>query len=127
LPDGTARQSALTEAFHAAHERLYGFRDEEAPIELSTARLAIIGRVAPVTLPRLAPIAAEPVARTTRRVFLGDGWIEAAVHDRADLGAGQCIAGPAIIEQDDTTTPVLPGWRVRVDDYGNLDLTRGAA
>jgi N-methylhydantoinase A len=35
--------------------------------------------------------------------------------------------GPAIIEQDDTTTPVLPGWAAHVDDHGNLDLAPGAA
>ena len=122
LPHGSAEQALLTEAFHAAHERLYGFREEEAPIEVSTARLAIIGRVAPVTLPRLAPRAEPPAPRIRRPVFLGDGWVEAAVYDRAALGAGQGITGPAIIEQEDTTTPVLPGWHARVDDYGNLDL-----
>jgi N-methylhydantoinase A len=124
LPDGAAGQALLTEAFHAAHERLYGFRDIAAPIELSTARLAIIGRVDPVALPHLARRAEPPEPRVRRPVFLGDGWVEAAVYDRAALGAEQQIAGPAIIEQEDTTTLVLSGWQVRVDDHGNLDLTR---
>jgi N-methylhydantoinase A len=127
LPHGSTERTLLTEAFHAAHERLYGFRDEEASIELSTARLAIIGRVAPVTLPRLAPRAEPPAPRIRRSIFLGDGWVEAAVYDRAALGAGQCVTGPAIIEQEDTTTPVLAGWHARADDYGNLHLARGPA
>jgi N-methylhydantoinase A len=127
LSHGSSERTLLAEAFHAAHERLYGFREEEAPIELSTARLAIIGRVAPVPLPRVAPRAEPPAPRIRRPVFLGDGWVEAAVYDRAALGAGQCITGPAIIEQEDTTTPVLPGWRARVDDYGNLDLATSEA
>ncbi len=127
LSHGSAERTLLTEAFHAAHEQLYGFRDEEAPIELSTARLAIIGRVVPVTLPRLAPRAEPPAPRIRRPIFLGDGWTEAPVYDRAALGAGHCITGPAIIEQEDTTTLVLPGWNARVDDYGNLDLARGPA
>jgi N-methylhydantoinase A len=124
LPHGSADQTLLTEAFHVAHERLYGFRDEVAPIELSTARLAIIGRVDPVTLPRMTAHAEPPVPHIRRPVFLGDGWVEAAVYNRVTLGAGQRIAGPAIIEQEDTTTLVLSGWRARVDDYGNLDLAR---
>ena len=114
----------MTEAFHIAHERLYGFRDEAAPIELSTARLAIIGRVDPVTLPRMTAHAGPPEPRTRRPIFLGAGWVEAAVYDRTALGAGQSITGPAIIEQEDTTTLVLSGWRARMDDHGNLDLTR---
>jgi N-methylhydantoinase A len=32
--------------------------------------------------------------------------------------------GPAIVEQADTTTLVLPGWRARVDGLGNLVLDR---
>jgi N-methylhydantoinase A len=127
LPHGAAGPADIAEAFHAAHERLYGFRDLQAPVELSTARLAIIGRVAPVALPRLARAIGSPVPGGRRRVFLGDGWIDAAVFDRAGLGAGHRIMGPAIIEQDDTTTPVLPGWAAHVDDHGNLDLAPGAA
>jgi N-methylhydantoinase A len=32
--------------------------------------------------------------------------------------------GPAIIEQDDTTTLLTPGWHCRVDALGNLMLER---
>ena len=67
------------------------------------------------------------VSRGTRRVYLEAGWVEAAIHDRADLRAGHRLAGPAIIEQADTTTLLLPGWHLRVDAFGNLHLTRDDA
>jgi N-methylhydantoinase A len=46
------------------------------------------------------------------------------VYDRAALKADDKLAGPAIIEQDDTTTLLAPGWRGRVDRLGNLVLER---
>ena len=38
-----------------------------------------------------------------------------AIYDRAAMTAGLTFGGPAIVEQDDTTTLVEPGWRGRVD------------
>jgi N-methylhydantoinase A len=38
------------------------------------------------------------------------------------LGAGDVLDGPAVIEQEDTTILVLPGWRGRTDALGNLHL-----
>jgi N-methylhydantoinase A len=34
--------------------------------------------------------------------------------------AGQHVDGPAVIEQEDTTTLVLAGFRASVDAFGNL-------
>ena len=50
--------------------------------------------------------------------------VEAAVYDRAALKAGDAFVGPAIVEQDDTTTLLTPGWHCRVDALGNLMLER---
>ena len=124
LAGGDLSEAALAEAFHAAHAALYGFRDPAAPVELGTVRLAIIGRVALVAAPGVAAIATPPVPVGTRPVWLGAGWVAAALYPRAALGAGQCIRGPAVIGQADTTTPVLPGWSARVDGFGNLCLRR---
>jgi N-methylhydantoinase A len=48
------------------------------------------------------------------------------VYDRARLRPGHVIAGPAVIEQMDTTTVLLPGDRCTVDDYRNLIIAIGA-
>jgi len=44
------------------------------------------------------------------------------VLDRATLGPGQEVTGPAIIEQPDTTTIIHPGWRATVLADGSLRL-----
>jgi N-methylhydantoinase A len=122
-PD-TASSDAVAEAFHREHERVYGFRDPSAPIQLSTARLAVIGRMPRPGIPRAPAAGGSPGARGRRPVFLGGSWREASVFDRHALGAGHRLFGPAIVEQEDTTIVVLPGWGAWLDDSGNIHLTR---
>jgi N-methylhydantoinase A len=47
------------------------------------------------------------------------------LYDRASLGAGDFIAGPAIVSQVDATTLVLPGWSGTVHPLGAILLTAG--
>ena len=48
------------------------------------------------------------------------GFVATPVYDRSRLGAGHRFDGPAIAEEMDSTTLVLPGYTVEVDRYGNL-------
>jgi len=112
----------LSEAFHREHERLYGFRDEQAPVDVSTIRLAIVGHlVQAVSAPRFAG-GGTAVAGKQRKVFLHDRWHDAQIYQRSALGAGDLLTGPAVIEQEDTTILVLPGWQADTDALGNLHL-----
>jgi N-methylhydantoinase A len=47
------------------------------------------------------------------------------IYERARLPRGARLAGPAIVEQSDTTTVIPPGVTALVDDAGNLRLRRG--
>ena len=40
---------------------------------------------------------------------------------------GAVLSGPAVVEQPETTTVVLPGWTATVDDHGNLIIERTPA
>jgi N-methylhydantoinase A len=57
-------------------------------------------------------------------VLLPDGRFTAGVFDRAGLRAADRLSGPAIVEQDDTTVLIPPGWSADVDEAGNLHLRR---
>jgi N-methylhydantoinase A len=46
--------------------------------------------------------------------------MDTPIYRRADLKPGMTIAGPAIIEQSDTTTVVEPRMKVRVDRFQNV-------
>jgi N-methylhydantoinase A len=117
--------AALTAAFYVAHDRTYGFAPA-APVRL--VNLRAVHRVAAAAPPPQAwrPNGHAPLRRRAR-ILLPEHKtpVEAAVYDRAALKPDDTIVGPAIIEQDDTTTLVTPGWRGRVDRLGNLVLERG--
>jgi N-methylhydantoinase A len=127
LPD-TLRQApraeALTELFHQAHEKVYSFRDPSSSVEITAERLRVVGEIPPVTLPRLPAETRTPSAATTRSLFLDDRLVTATVYQRDDLQRGQILSGPAIVEQEDTTTIMLPGWSAVVDEIGNLLIAR---
>ena len=111
----------LASLFHAEHKRLYGFAEPSSPVQVTTVRLGVIGRVPPVALPDASPATPHPAG--TRRARLHGEEMDALVYARTDLGAGAVIHGPAIVEQHDTTVLVLPGWRAEADRLGTLHLT----
>ena len=111
----------LAERFGDAHERAYGYRLEE-PIEAVTLRVtATVGTDRPA--PRHAG-SGDAVRGRREAVFPDRGRIEATVYDRDALAAGEPVAGPAVLEQAESTTVVPPGWRGRVRDDGTLAVER---
>ncbi len=125
-PDGGDPFSALTAAFYAAHDRTYGYAPH-APIRLVNLRAvhAAAGLQGPQQDEPWQPAAREALVRRAR-ILLPERQtaVDAAVYDRLALTTGDTLEGPAIVEQDDTTTLLAPGWRARVDALGNLLLDR---
>jgi len=121
-PDLSA--DGLVRRFHERHRRLYTYALEDAPVEIVTLRVSATGGLRRLTLPRLpARRGSAAQARTgRRRVYFEEagGWVECATYDRESLPPGGVLAGPAIVEQLDATTVVLPGQRATVDRIGNL-------
>ena len=116
----------LLHRFHARHRRLYTYALEDAPVEIVTLRVAATGATRGLELPRLTTRgrAGRPRAAGRRRVYFAEagGWIACSRYDREALGPGAVVAGPAIVEQLDSTTVIHPGQRARVDTFGNLVL-----
>ena len=48
-----------------------------------------------------------------------------AIHDRRRLGAGTAIAGPAILEEPESTVVVPPGITARVNPQGHIVIETG--
>jgi len=122
---------ALIELFHEAHERVYGYRSEDEAVEVVTFRLAASGSAAHVDVRRDDVTASDPdkavVALRSTCFDPAAGFTEIPVYDRALLTPGDVITAPAIIEQMDTTTVLLPGDTCHVDAYRNLVIEIGDA
>jgi N-methylhydantoinase A len=123
-PDASDPLATLAAAFYAAHERTFGFA-RRAPLRLVALRTVHSAAAAAEPEEKWLPARGASGPRRARILLCEhQGAIEAAVHDRAGLESGAMFNGPAIVEQADTTTLVLPGWRARVDGLGNLVLDR---
>jgi N-methylhydantoinase A len=118
----------VAQAFHAAHRQLYGYDFADDPrqaVEWVNLRVSGIGPIRRPDVVELAPGHGGPDRSVTgtRRVFFDD-WVDTPIHWRPDLGAGDVVRGPAIIEEFGSTVPVHPGFTATVDPYGNLLLTK---
>jgi N-methylhydantoinase A len=111
---------AAIAAFHRRNERLYTFAQPDTPVEIVTLRVDALGMLPPPQLPELPP-GGDPAAAIVRHqlIALAAGRADAPIYDRARLGAGDRIAGPAILTQLDATT-LLPGQTAEVHRFGSL-------
>ncbi len=112
-------------AFAAAHQGLYGFT-LDARMEVVTLRVEATGRMPAPPRPALA-VGSGARPRAHHAVHLAAGTQDVPLFDRAALGAGDAIAGPAIIAQLDATTLVLPGWTGTVHSTGAILLSAQTA
>jgi N-methylhydantoinase A len=132
LPEGdiaAATLDALAEGFFAAHRRMYGFVAEGETVQLVTFRVEAAGLVKKAAFqphPDAGP-SAEGAIIGRREVWLPEagGFVSCPVYDREKLRSGNRIAGPAIVDQMDATTVILPGMTGRVEPYLNLVVEAG--
>ena len=117
---------ALEDAFHRAYEQRYGRTIRGIPAEAVTWRVSV-SAPPPATLEapgrtpgRTRRRAAEPEGR--RPAYFGEGFVETPFYRRAHLPPGARLPGPAIVEEDGSTTVIPPGARGTVDPAGNVVL-----
>src|SRR5207247_9506410 len=111
----------------AALQREDSRRLTEKEAELVTPGVVGDGRLPTAprkTLPEGSETPDAPARTGARRVvFEVDGKpvpLEASVYLRAALKAGNRLAGPAVVQQMDTTTLIPPQVVATVDRHGNL-------
>jgi N-methylhydantoinase A len=111
--------------FRREHERLYGYAPE-APQQVVTFRVTAYAKTtAPLGTGPALPDRGEVGMTGQRRVYFreyGD-FTDCPVYDRARLMRGSQIKGPAVINQLDTTTIILPDQTAEIDEIGCLLLT----
>jgi N-methylhydantoinase A len=111
---------AVEADFHAAYRTRYGHATPGAPVEFAHLRVAALGRIKGGAIPFQSNTSGDP-GIGTRSVIFDDQPHPTPILLRDRLDAS--YDGPAVIEEDTTTTVVPPGWRARLDDHGNLVLT----
>lgn len=114
----------LAQRFHEAHRRRYGHMAETEPVEIVNFSVTAIGAIAKPALRRLPTgEASTPAPAEMRPVFFdATAARPVPVYRRSRFAPGTAIAGPAIIEEQTSTTVLYPGQSARVDEYLNLEI-----
>jgi N-methylhydantoinase A len=127
---GKADRSKIKRLFDAVHGQRYGTSAPKEAAEIVGLRVTVIGTMRRPPLERIARGGSRPAAaaaRGRRKVHFAElgRFVDTPTFQRSALKAGNRIAGPALVEEHASTTVLLPGDRLRVDDYGNLRIAVG--
>ena len=128
LPDGRLTRAgwdALMARFGQAHEHHYGFALPGEPVELINLRVTALRAEPAQDFAESGPGDGSP-ARLRPVWFDAAAPLTCTILNRASLAAGAVLAGPAVIEETDSTTVLFPGDALRVDRSGVLVITLGA-
>lgn len=127
LPPGPIDKSYAAraiEAFDTAYLKIHKFLDRDARIEVVDWNLA-------ATLPeyqqtiKISPKKGDRRPPRERQAWFPEagGFTKTAVMDRARLMPEDIVAGPAIVEDVDCTTVILPGDQAQLSEDGHLIIT----
>jgi N-methylhydantoinase A len=116
-------REAWAQAFHDAHRDRYGYAREGAPVEAVTLRAVAEAPALPLSPTPLPEANAEPPVEMSLAFFDGN---EIGVQRvwRKDLLKGHTLKGPAVVLEYSSTTWLPPGWRLEVDAWGSLLLSK---
>ncbi len=130
LPPGTLDEmavSTLRAAFATAYAARYTEVYDGVPVEIVGLRIRARGRIPALSAREESAAAAGAALKGSRRAWFEGGFVETPVYDRYALAEGAIIAGPAIVEERESTTIVPPGDTLAVAAGGMLRITVGVA
>jgi N-methylhydantoinase A len=109
-------------AFDQLHKEVYGTAATGEIPDIVNVRVMSVAEVAKLDLPELPKGERDPKPVARRKVLFDEheGYLDTPIYDRIKLGASAVINGPAVIEQLDSTTVILPGQTAEIERYGNI-------
>jgi len=125
LHNATPTREDLQQRFEAAYHARFRVNLPTIRANLVNLNTSIVGQRPEMDLSRLIDPAARLAVATPKssRPVWFNGWVETPVYWRDQLPLNLHLAGPALIEQMDTTILVHPGCTVTSDLDGNLIIT----
>ncbi len=125
VPTGPLDAAALGRvraSFDEIYAARYGYAQPAEPVEVVTWKLSAIGGAPRVALAKAATTSETSPLKSRRRAYFPEigGWVDCPIYDRYHLAAGLQLAGPAIVEERESTSVLPPGTIATVDEYANL-------
>ena len=116
----------ISEAFHHEHHRMYGYslQEEGTPIDLINVRVRAIGMTEKPSFAEEPFVGhdADATLKGERDIYVPDeqAWRAVPVYDGHQTRHGHRIAGPAVIEQVNTTLLLTASFDCVCDQYGSF-------
>jgi N-methylhydantoinase A/oxoprolinase/acetone carboxylase beta subunit len=125
VPAGSLDAGALARvraSFDEIYAARYGYAQPAEPVEVVTWKLSAIGGAPRVALAKAPATPLPGGLKGRRRAYFPEtgGWVDCPIYDRYQLAAGLEIAGPAIVEERESTSVLPPGVVATVDEYASL-------
>ena len=123
VPFGSCQD--IQAGFEQAYRQRFAFlmSGKALVVEAVSVEAVITGDAPSEQLQALSPLREVP-QRDSVRMYGQGRWEKAALVVRADMRAGDQIAGPAIIAEPNATTVIEPGWRAQLTALDHLVLSR---
>jgi N-methylhydantoinase A len=124
-------RAGIKNHFDEVHKVRYGTSAPKEAADIVSLRVTVMGRMKKPPRNEVAAGQEKPDAQALRAhkpvYFRSAGdYVSTAVYKRDLLKNGNLIQGPALIEEHASTTVVQPGDTVRVDPFGNLQISIGS-
>jgi N-methylhydantoinase A len=129
---GPGYEETIRTAFYEAYRREYGYTDRESGIEVTDWYLIATvddGRVAAPSMKLDVPTGRGGALTGERNAYFPEagGMVPTKIIDRYALTPDDRITGPALVEERESTTVILPGDTITMTTAGNLLIEIGSA
>ena len=125
-PSGPITEETIAEGvsnFHRRHRELFGSSNENYPLQFITFGLNAIGEIPKVAFQksRKGSKDASSALKGERDAYFEEtsGLTATGIYDGNKLFPDIVLVGPCIVEEENTSIVIPPGFRMRIDDYGN--------
>ena len=126
LPSGLIDEKytdSIINAFNSAYFKKHKFLDKDALIEVVDWSLVatIQGKRTKNSIYN-SLLSGQPREKTVRQVWFPEmgGFVQTTIIDRRSLSVHDTVTGPAVIEDPDSTTVILPGDKATIHEQGHL-------
>lgn len=126
LPVPLSPYESMYEAFHAAHQKQFGFTIKDKPIIMEALDIEALGGGGEINEPEATLSFDTPSSKPTK-FFSNGAWHEAKIFHRENLKPGQLIAGPALLIEPHQTIVIEPDWQAKLNSRNHIIMTRTVA
>jgi N-methylhydantoinase A len=120
---GPQDMADLVKRFHEAHQRRYGHMAQAEAVEIVNFQVTAVALIAKPAWKTFERTEAPAKPHEARQAYFSAGDARAVpVFRRSTLQPGMRIEGPAVIEEQTSTTVLYPGQRAEVDEYLNVEI-----